>query len=227
MNQQPLHYRYRPRRMRQIRGQDKAVSSVRALLERQDRGAIWIEGPSGTGKTVLAECVAAEVGASLWSRRGAQWVRCPAWNLDELDGHSCGVGEVRRLDDQARRGWLGSRVVMVNEAHGLTAAAVQGFLTLLERIPRGWWFVFTTTENSPDLFGSFASPFASRCATVRLTAQGLAPVFARLGQAIARREGCNGEPLSWYVNQLKRFGGNNMRQLLTVIAQRDRDSDSG
>ena len=51
-----LYEKYRPRRLAQVIGQDKAVKTIRVLMRARsfDRGALWIEGDSGKGKTTLA-----------------------------------------------------------------------------------------------------------------------------------------------------------------------------
>ena len=53
--------KYRPKRFEEIVGQEKAVAVLKAQL-RQDKGAIWIEGNPGIGKTSLAECFARALG---------------------------------------------------------------------------------------------------------------------------------------------------------------------
>ncbi len=56
--------KYRPRRLAQIIGQDKVIRWIRAVIGRRgfDGGALWIEGPTGTGKTSIAQAIAANQG---------------------------------------------------------------------------------------------------------------------------------------------------------------------
>ncbi|GAG24660.1 unnamed protein product, partial [marine sediment metagenome] len=72
--------KYRPKELRQMIGQGKIVKRVRAILGRKafDRGAFWIEGDSGKGKTVLAECIARRLGALGSSKK--------TWSYIEIDG---------------------------------------------------------------------------------------------------------------------------------------------
>lgn len=144
-----------------------------------------------------------------------------AGDVHELDGDKCSVGAVREFDTLAQtyaRGFIPSppTVLIVNEAHAMSRQAVQAWLTLLERLPAGWFVVFTTTEKSADLFGDFNGPFMSRCTSIRLTSQGLCATFARLSSRIATREGLNGRPIASYENLAKEHH-NNMRGMLQDI----------
>jgi len=214
---QPLTEKYRPKRLEQIRGHDDVVSRLKRILDREqfDGGAFWLEGASGTGKGCFAWSIATRKGIE--SRE--------AWNYTELDGDKCSVAAVRDLDGQTSAAGLFAdewRVIVVNESHLMTTRAVGAWLTLLERLPYRWIIVFTTTENSSGLFGPMGKPLVDRCIGLRLSSQGLAPVFARLAHGIARREGLDGQPVSTYENALRRSGvKNSMRALLQRIARMD------
>ena len=204
--------KYRPRRLSQVIGQDKIIKQLRAVIGRSgyDGGALWIEGPTGTGKTSIAQAIATELD-------------CEPGSVfyEELDGDKCNVESVRALDDKAMRSGHGLfreqwRVVIVNESHSMTARAVQAWLTLLERLPDKWLVIFTTTEDSSGLFGGFSTPFLDRCLCFRLTNQGLCEKFARLAHRIATREGLNGHPLEAYQGLVKK-SHNSMRSTLQKI----------
>jgi DNA polymerase-3 subunit gamma/tau len=54
-----LYEKYRPRRLSQLVGQDKAVATVRRLVAGGLGGqALWITGKTGVGKTTLAGILA-------------------------------------------------------------------------------------------------------------------------------------------------------------------------
>ena len=204
--------KYRPRRLAQVVGQAKVVGALQRIVSGEDFSgcAIWLEGSTGIGKTSIAQAIAVELGAPVNS-----------WQYTELDGSACTVDSVRDLDGHAQRAGSGLfvdswRVWVVNEAHAMTDRAVQAWLTLLERLPRRWIVIFTTTETKTDLFGGFSQPFADRCLCFRLTNQGLCEVFARLAHRIASREGFNGQDYPAYVTLVKK-NHNSMRAVLQAI----------
>ena len=63
-----LYEKYRPKTLDDFIGQDKVKRQVQALTGRDswDRDAIWIQGPSGTGKTTLSWIIAHQVASDLF-----------------------------------------------------------------------------------------------------------------------------------------------------------------
>lgn len=206
-----LHEKHRPRSLADIVGHEKTIKAIRLLIGRQSYsgGALWIDGPSGTGKTTLARCLASELGAS-------------DWDTVELDGDKCDVQAVRDLErDILKSGGLfggsGWRVWIVNEAHAMTTRAVQAWLTLLERLPPKRLIVFTTTQGrKADLFGDFSDPLMSRCLVFSLSSYGLKEAFAERAKAIAEAEGLDGQPIAKY-QRLVADNKNNLRAVLSAI----------
>ena len=199
--------KYAPKTLDDVIGQPKAIDRLKRLIGRDGfaGGAFWIVGPSGTGKTTIANCI------------GRQLSGDPI-DVIELDGDSCTVDAVRKASEMMSLRALsgGFRVWIVNEAQAMTPRAVQAWLTTLDRLPSKVCVIFTTTEESEDIFGEYDGPFRSRCTTIPLTNQGLAPVFAARALEIARAENLDGQPLPAYVKLVQRHK-NNMRAVLNDI----------
>ncbi len=205
---------YRPATWAEFIGNDKAVSRVRAIVSRARASgkpfSLWLDGASGTGKTCAAKLVSRELEADAF------------YGIRELDGDKCDKAAVHEIEQSffGLRPLMGEwRVVIVNEAHSMTAGAVQSWLTLLEKLPNKCAVLFTTTESwkgEKALFGSFDHPLQSRATVVSLSNQGLAEAFAKRAQEIAEREGLGGATEKEYL-ALVRACKNNMRAVLSQI----------
>ena len=204
-----LYQKYRPKRLAQVVGQDKAVSSIRRVLQARnfDRGAFWIEGASGIGKSTLAYCIAHQL------TNGNQW------GVTEIDGSACRIDTVREFQQRAEgppsllADW---HIIIVNEAHAMRQDAVAAWLTLLEKLPAKWVVVFTSMIPQGNLWGEMDNAFASRCRYLKLTNQGLCETFARLVHRVAAREGLDGQPYESYVKLAKNLK-NNCRAMFQAV----------
>jgi len=206
-----LYEKYRPHTFDDVIGQDKAVTTIKRILDRERWGgqAFWISGPSGTGKTTLARIIA-EMGADDFC-------------VEEYDSADrLTAEEVDKLDREiGMYGWgKGGRAIIINEAHALRGPIIRRLLGLLERIPSHVVWCFTTTAEGLDkLFDDQidASPLLSRCHEIRLTGQGLCKLFAARAQQIAQAEGLDGKPANYYETLFKE-NKNNFRRSLMAIA---------
>jgi DNA polymerase-3 subunit gamma/tau len=205
-----LYEKYRPRTLDEVVGQPRAVSTIRAMIQagRVAGNALWISGPSGTGKTTLGRIVAGTV--------------ADEWLTSEYDsGADLTLGELNRLCDSLCLcgSGKGGRAVIVNESHSLRADVIDKLKGVLERIPRHVVWVFTTTrEDQEALFEDHvgAAQLLSRCVKVQLTNQGLAQAFAERVLTIARAENLDGQPLATYV-KLAQKCRNNCRAMLQEV----------
>jgi replication-associated recombination protein RarA len=210
---QRLSEKYRPRTWSEFIGNAGAVRVVQALCESGLGGrAVWIYGGTGTGKTTLARIAAGTLADD--------------FNIVELAGRNLGLAELRDIAAQFRLyglGTLSGRVLIVNEAHGLSRPCIEYLLDLLESLPRHCAVVFTTTSDGQErLFDEQidACPLLDRCVQIKLSNQGLTPLFAARLREIAQCENCDGEPEAYYVKVMREVGHSSMRAGLAWLESR-------
>ncbi len=200
--------KYRPRTFDDVIGQDRVVSLLKVMADKNDFGgrAFWITGNSGTGKSTIAGLIAA----------------CLASNFTTLEttGRELTVSDLRNYTQYWRSraitsdGWA----LIVNESHGLSRPVIEVLLNMLEKLPDHVVIIFTTTNDGNDLFEEQldSSPFASRCISLRLTSRNLCEPFAIRAKEVAQLENLDGKPIEEYVKLMKQCR-NNLRQAYREI----------
>lgn len=151
----PIHVKYRPSTLKEVRGQKPVVKSLAEQLEKKNRPHSYLFcGPAGTGKTTMARIMARGVGAE------------PS-NIIELDAatHN-GIDDMREITSALRYQGFGAssvKAIILDECHQLTKQAWQAILKAVEEPPAHVYFFLCTTES-----GKVPATISSRCSVYAL-----------------------------------------------------------
>ena len=129
-----LYKKHRPKDLDQIVGQDVAVGTLEAAIEKDSiPHFILFTGPTGCGKTTLARIV---------RRR----LRCS--RHDFIEDAPRKIEDVRAIKRRIHQAPMKGkcRVWLIDECHKLTSDAQDEFLKMLEDTPSHVYFLFTTTD---------------------------------------------------------------------------------
>lgn len=137
---EPIHTKYRPKRLKDVLGQGPTSKSLEALLKGKSPPHCYLlTGPAGTGKTTLARIV-------------ADMLDIPASGIIEVDAaKKTGVDDMRELTDGLRYHGFGktpNKAIILNECHRLSAQAWDSLLMTTEEPPPHAYFFFTSTDPS-------------------------------------------------------------------------------
>ena len=154
-----LYRRHRPKRFRDVLGQDATVRVLEDLLKRGEMAhALLLCGPSGVGKTTLARILKTKL-------------NCADLDFFEVncalvDG---AIETIRNVAEKVRLQSLntgGSRIWLFDEVQSLSRAsfAQQAMLMMLEDVPSHVYFILCTTDPSKIL-----TTIRTRCLQLKLT----------------------------------------------------------
>ena len=149
-----LHLKYRPKRFKDVVGQDAVVSALKGLIDSKGARSFLLSGPSGTGKTTLARIAAKELGHK-------------SKDVLEIDAAThTGIDAMRQVQELLRYVPFGSssgRAIIVDEAHMLSRSAWNSLLKVVEEPPElvSWFFCTTEPAKVPKTI-------RTRCAALDL-----------------------------------------------------------
>lgn len=175
----PLAVRMRPQSLDEVVGQQHLLqpgSPLRVIADGGDGSAVSVIlwGPPGTGKTTLAQAIAASSG-----RR-----------FVELSAVTAGIKDVRTVMERALndRDLYGiATVLFLDEIHRFTKAQQDA---LLPGVENGWVTLIAATTENPSF--SVISPLLSRSLLLTLEPLGDGDLTLLLQRAVIDRRGLNG-----------------------------------
>ncbi len=202
---QALPIKYRPKSLDDVVGQAEVVKSLKANLKSKTVGhAFLFTGPSGCGKTTIARILASKFG-------------CSANNIVEVDAASnTGIDAVRALTGNLHYKAFGeepNKMIIIDEAHGLSKAAWDALLITLEEPPPHVFFALCTTND-----GKIPATVMTRCMSYNLKPVKFDDLMDLLEDVVKLEGGMNDLP-SEYVSMVARACNGSPRAALTMLAK--------
>lgn len=175
---EPLSERYRPKRIGDFVGLIKPKRVLEAFIKRPFDSAWFFLGPSGVGKTSLAEAMAEQINAE----------------VHQIPSRSCDldtITSVTRMCHNAAFNFKTGKAhsfheVIVNEADGMTVSAQNWLLSKLDSSDPPPQTIFVFTANSKQ---GLEDRFLSRCTLLEFTYDSLKDELAGYLATVYKKEG--------------------------------------
>ncbi|MBW2998018.1 replication factor C small subunit [Candidatus Woesearchaeota archaeon] len=168
--------KYRPQTFEEVKGQDKIVERVKALVEKKNLPHLLFTGPAGVGKTTLSIVIAKELFKDTW--------RDNFLELNASDERGIDVVRVK-VKDFARTRAMGDvpfKLIYLDESDALTKEAQQALRRTMENYTANCRFILAANYSSKII-----DPIQSRCAVFRFKPLEKKDVF-ELVDTIAQKE---------------------------------------
>ena len=153
--------KYRPQRFANVVGQSHVTQTLQnAITSRQIASAFLFSGLKGSGKTSSSRIFARAINCDTPTATGEPCNTCPScteqasFNIHELDAASHNSAEdMRKIVDQIRYCAPNGKktIIIIDEAHMLSTAALNVLLKPLEDTPPHVVFMLVTTEKQKIL----------------------------------------------------------------------------
>lgn len=143
---------YRPNTLDIYLGPDDLKKRVKSLIDRKNQHCILISGPTGCGKTTLANIIAGGI-------NGYDDIGRPLDTIEQNMGTHGKIDDTRNLIEQSRflpNSSSNKRILILEEAHKATGASAEALLRPLESPSKHCMWVLATNEPErllPTLVG--------------------------------------------------------------------------
>ncbi|MEA2035922.1 MAG: replication factor C large subunit [Nanoarchaeota archaeon] len=199
----PFTKKYAPNSLKDIRGQDAAISELKNSfdnLKKSKKRAIWVYGPSGTGKTSLAHTLANEFGYELIEVNASDFR-----NANQINEKIGGAAFQQSLFSKGK-------IILVDEVDGLAGRQDRGGIPALVKIIDKTTFPIILTATNP--WDSKFSTLRKRCTLIELNSLDYKDITSVL-EHICKKENINYE--GDVIKSLARRAGGDLRAAINDL----------